>query len=326
VIKKLFTRLLIFVSFFSYSDQIMGTVSSELHIKTVQDLEYDLQLEPDELVAVYLDDNSEFLDNINIEFNISDSLKNYADGFIFTVYSNISREPHENMSGLSGTQIFMSTLPYMNRSYVIIPIEENESDTIPGMLGITPPLETSDFPVIIQVQPVIKGLPEMLFTEKILFTFTPKLEKKGILNLTINKPEGYGNSDITVLLDDEEVSLSSFPMILRSGIHSIKVRSDVFNEENISVAITPGNTEYVEVNLEQSISTLTFNIEPLEGASIYLDGEKIEVYQGQRIVLTTGEHTVRFKIGDYNVSKGFTTELGTNYEISLFFDIHIKED
>lgn len=326
MIKKIFTILLILVSYISYQENIIGIVSREIHIKPVQDLEYDLELELDELVAVYLDDNVQFLKNINIEFHISDIMKNYADGFIFCVYSNIGPEPHENMEGLTGTRIFSSTLPYMNRSYVVIPVNDNESESVPGMLGITPPLQISQFPVVIQIQPVMKGLPEMLLNDRILFTIKPELEKKGILNLTINKPEEYPGNDITVLLDDEEVSPHSFPMIIRSGLHSIKVLSDVFDEENVSVAITPGNTEYVEVNLVHSISTLIFNIEPLEGASIFLDGEKMDIYQGQRMVLTTGEHTVRFKLGNYNVSKRFVTELGTDYEISLFFDIQLKEN
>ena len=71
---------------------------------------------------------------------------------------------------------------------------------------------------------------------------------------------------------------------------------------------------------------LFFNIEPLEGAAIFLDGVKIDVYQGQRIVLTTGEHTIRFKLGNYSISKRFTTVLGSDYEISFFFDIDIKEN
>ncbi len=321
--------MFIFVSFYAYTEDIMGSISREVQIRTVQDIEYDFELKIDELAVIYIDDDVQFLKSINIELNISDTMKNYADGFIICIYKNISPEPHVNGRGFTGTRIFMSSLPYMNRSFITIPIGSNEYDSnelTSGVLGVTEHIEVYHFPIIVQIQPVMKGLPEFLFNDLALFTFKPELERKGILNLNVNKPDGYEDSEITVLLDEEQVNLASFPIVLRSGIHSIKILSDVFSEENISVAITPGNTENVEVNLEKSISTLTFNIEPLEGASIFLDGEKIDVYQGQRIVLTTGEHTIRFKLGNYNVSKRFTTVLGSNYEISLFFDMDIKED
>ncbi len=330
-IKNLYILIFVYfvISFSAYAENIMGTITNEVQIRIIQDIEYDFELGIDELAAIYIDDDTRFLKGINIEFQISDTIKNYADGFIISIYNNISPGPHENMNGFTGTRIFMESLPYINRSFITIPVGSNVYDInelTPGVLGVTEPVQVNQFPILVQIQPVMKGLPELLFNDRILFTFKPEIERKGILNLNINKPDGYEAIDVIILLDSEEIVITSFPLILRSGIHSIKILSDVFNEENISVAITPGNTENVDINLEQSISALIFNIEPLEGASIFLDGEKIDVYQGQRIVLTTGEHTIRFKLGSYSVSKRFTIILGRNYEITFFFDIDIKEN
>ena len=59
---------------------------------------------------------------------------------------------------------------------------------------------------------------------------------------------------------------------------------------------------------------------------VYLDGEKLDLPAGQKRQLTEGIHTIRFKIGETNVSKRVEVRKGRSYHVSLGLDLVIKEE
>ena len=155
-------------------------------------------------------------------------------------------------------------------------------------------------------------------------TVKEEIAKKGLLDLQIVKPDGFEQEESVVYLDDRELDDSGGePLELASGMHKLTITAAAFKPATVTFALAPGQTVHLEVALESNASTLA--IESLEGATVYLDGNKIEGFQDGRIQLTEGEHSIRFKLGSYSVSKKFSVVSGRNYGISLIFDILLDE-
>jgi hypothetical protein len=231
------------------------------------------------------------------------------------------------MRSFSGKRAFFSVLPFTNKSYVKIPVIEGQKPgpISPGMLGVSDVIKPSSFPLILTIQPIMKGVPDSIFDRKIFLNTKMDIEKKGLLEVILIKPAGFEKKSASILLDEEEKDSTEFPMELPSGLHKIAVISDVFKPTTMNFALNPGQETTLEVALEPSISTLS--IESLEGATVYLDGKKLglDTTRGASIELTEGSHTIRFKLGNYSISKTFSVMRGKNYSLALLFDIELKE-
>ena len=319
--------LLMLVSGLSFSDQIRGEVTRELGLKVEQGFELGFELRAEEIAVIKLGQSARFLTGLNIEIIIPDALKRYSDSFGFAVYHNIEPEPRKGMRAFVGEQTLFSTLPHSNKAVIKIPLETEQIPTAaakPGAIVAATPLKLSAFPLVLTIQPIMKGIPDSMFSRKFFITVKQELAKRGLLDLRIVKPEGFEDVEIAAILDDQEISLSEMPLELDSGLHKLLVNSDSFKPATTSFALNPGQISSLELILEPNISTLS--IESLEGASVFLDGRKLSRNESGRIQLTEGVHNIKFKLGDYSVSKKFTVVDGKNYSISLLFDIALSEE
>jgi hypothetical protein len=310
------------------SEHIRGLVTQEVPLKVVYDSELSLEMKANELAVIELSGSTRFLKGIQIEIVLSDVLKRYADSFGMSIYYDINPRPHKGMDAFTGKKAFFSVLPYTNKSYVRIPVTEGQKSgpISPGMLGVTDVIKPRSFPLIVTIQPIMKGVPDSVFERKVFLSAKMDIEKKGLLDVALKKPAGFEKESTSILLDEKEVEASAFPLELPSGLHRIAVVSEVFKPTTMNFALNPGQETTLEVMLEPSISTLS--IESLDGATVYLDGKKlgIDASRGGAIELTEGSHTIRFKLGEYSISKTFSVVRGKSYNLSLTFDIELKEE
>ena len=319
---------LLVLSIPAQSEHIRGLVTQEVPLKVAHDSELSLEMTANELIVIELSGNTRFLKGIQIEIVFSDVLKRYADSFGMSIYYDIDPRPHKGMEAFTGKKAFFSVLPYTNKSYVSIPVKEGQKVTAisPGMLGVAEVVKPRSFPLIVTIQPIMKGVPDSVFERKIFLNTKMDIEKKGLLDIALKKPAGFENDSASILLDEKEVKAGEFPLELPSGLHKIAIVSEVFKPTTMNFALNPGQETTLEVVLEPSISMLS--IESLEGATVYLDGKKlgIDASRGSSIELTEGSHTIRFKLGEYSISKTFSVVSGKNYNLSLTFDIELKEE
>ena len=59
-----------------------------------------------------------------------------------------------------------------------------------------------------------------------------------------------------------------------------------------------------------------------ENARIYLDGTETAVTK-DGLIVEPGDHMIRFKIGDYEVTRPITIEKGKDYTIAMLIDVNI---
>ena len=68
------------------------------------------------------------------------------------------------------------------------------------------------------------------------------------------------------------------------------------------------------------------NLMAIEEAVVFIDGERVDLLPGEEIPFAAGLHTVLIKIGTQTITKKIDVKSGKRYNISLFFDIEIKEN
>ena len=166
-ISIIFTLLIL--TFPVHSDHIRGPVTQEIPLKVEHDSELSLEMTANELTVIDLSGSTRFLKGIQIEIILSDVLKRYSDNFGLSIYYDINPRPHKGMKSFSGKKAFFSVLPFTNKSYVKIPVTEGQKPgpISPGMLGVADVIKPSSFPLILTIQPIMKGVPDSVFDRKI---------------------------------------------------------------------------------------------------------------------------------------------------------------
>jgi hypothetical protein len=316
--------LLITFSLWLHGEHVRGPVNQEIPIRVQHDFEVNLEVEMGELVVVDIEDDPRFLKGIEVELVLSEAIKRYADSLGVFVYYDIEPSPNQGMEAFTGKRAFFSVLPFVSSSVLRIPTTGSNPSSAgrpTNLMGTSKVIGPSDFPIILTVQPIMKGVPDSVLARKVFFNVRSDVAKRGVLDLKVLKPADFVQEPVSIRLDDREVQDSEFPMELDSGLHKLSLISDIFKPAMMNLILLPGQTQAIVIELEPNISTLV--IESLEGATVYLDGKKVSK---SRVQLSEGNHTIRFKVGEYSISKTFNVEKGKSYNVSLLFDIKLEED
>jgi hypothetical protein len=309
-----------------FTESVRGKISHELSLKVDPDFEPQVEVLPEDIIVVDIEGDTRFLTALQVELVMSDELKQYSEGFALAIFSSVRPPPSGGRESFEGDRIFLEVLPYFNRSFVIIPFKPDKTEegtASTAVMGSTSIVAPESLPVLLQIQSIMKGLPDALLLRKFFIAFKPLLENRGLLALDILRPEDFEEHEVAIVLDGEKLEERQTPVELDVGIHTLQIESDYYNPETATFAINPGQTTRLSVELEPAIALLV--IESPEGVSTYLDGEKLP-QQAEHVRLTPGSHTVRFKVGDYSVSKTFDVRSGKEYHLSLVLGVDLKEN
>jgi hypothetical protein len=311
----------------SFAEDLRGLVVAEVRLRAEAAYEQSAGIALAEMAAVYLEGDTRFLRGLRLELVLSNLLKKHFDSFALAVYRRLTPEPRPSIKAYQGERIFFQYLPYQNRVYVLLPLGgmEGVDEPLPaGTYRVETPLEREDFPLLVAIRPLMKGIPDAVADSKFILTARPILEKKGQLELVLRYPPGMEGEPVTLFLDEQELAPFEGRRELPTGLHRLRVTSGPFKEVNAGFTVESGKTSVVEVQLETLASVLT--IEAPQSAEVYLDGEKLAAFAGVRLPIEEGGHQVRIKVADYSVTKKFTVARGRHYFISCVFDILLTED
>jgi hypothetical protein len=309
------------------AEDFRGLVVAEVRLRSEAAFEQSVGIALSEMAAVHLDGDTRFLRGLRLELVLSNLLKQHFDSFALAVYRKVNPGPLPGVKAYQGERIFFQYLPYQNRVYVLLPLGgmEGVDEPLPaGSFRVETPLARNDFPLLVAIRPLMKGIPDAVLESKFVLTVRPILEKKGQFELVLRYPEGMEGEPVALFLDEQELTAFEGRREVPTGLHRLRVTSSAFKEVNTGFTVESGKTSVVEIQLELLASLLT--IEAPENAEIYLDGEKLAVFAGIRLPIEEGSHQVRIKVADYSVSKKFTVSKGRHYHISCIFDILVSED
>jgi len=298
------------------ADTIRGLSTSLVVLEPRPDLNPSLNLRAEELAAV----------GLPAEVVISDALRRYADSFVVALYSDLSPAPTRGERVFTGRRVLFQVLPFATRVFVRIPVVGGLAvgDAGPEPVFAAETVSPQRFPVLLVIQPINKGIPDSVLERPFFVTFKAEILNRGLVDLKIARPAGFEQEPVRILLDARPIEAGSTPLEVEAGVHQLEVVSVAFQRETASFAVSPGQTTVLEIKLAPVASYLT--VDSVAGAVVYLDGERLELASGQRRQLTEGMHTIRFKIGETNVSKRIEVRKGRSYHVSLALDLLLKEE
>ena len=317
-----------------YPENVRGLIVDEAHIKTFSGYEQTLEIALEEAAAIYIEGNSQFLTALQMELILSSTMKKYSDSFGIAVYKRVSPQPQKGLRFFNAERVFFHYLPYQNRIYINLPLSRSAiNDTAStGSFTLEEPLKMEDFPLIVSMIPLMKGIPASVIDNKFYLHIKPILMKAGSLKVEITLPDHSQRADTTgkadeifqLYIDGKKIKEPFFLPAIESGIHRLKISSSFFKEVNVTFTIEPAQEKVLQFELQEPKSF--FNITTPRGAEIYLDGVKLSPLKINSLSLSEGSHTVIIKIGDYSISKKINVVAGKNYNLSVIFDIIIEED
>jgi len=316
----------------AFGQNLRGLVVEELRVPGDAAYEKTVGIALEEMAGLWLEGEARFLRGIRLELRLSNLLKQHFDSFALAVYRRLSPEPRKGVTAYRGERIFFQYLPYLNRIQVQIPLATEEdgeasAEAGEGVYRLPAPLTREDFPILVAILPLIKGIPDTVAEAKFYLTVRPVIARRGTIQLSLRAPAGVPAEPITGYLDERELSPAELQALksgqeLPAGLHRLRLVSPALQEVNASFTVEPGKSSSLDIEL-QSLTTL-LSIEAPQNAEVFLDGEKLSSLTG--LPIAEGTHQVRVKIAEYNVTRKFSAQQGRHYHLSCIFDIIINED
>jgi hypothetical protein len=315
----------------AFGQNVRGLVVEELRVRTDAGFEKTVGIALDEMAVLNLEGDARFLRGVRLELQLSNLLKQHFDSFGLAVYRRVAPEPRKGISSYRGDRVFFQPLPYLNRVRVLLPVspgpEEEGDDSGEGAFRLAAPLSREDFPVLVAILPLMKGIPDTVAEARFFLTVRPAVARRGLVQLALRTPSGTPAEALTAWLDERELSPAELQGLqagqeLPAGLHRLRLASPEFQEVNASFTVESGKSATLDIQFQTLITLLT--IEAPQNAEVYLDGEKLSALAG--LPIAEGTHQVRVKIADYSVTKKFSAQRGRHYHLSCVFDIIISED
>jgi hypothetical protein len=269
--------------------------------------------------------------SVELIITVPRSFLRYRDSFSISLYGDISSPLGKGMQQASGTLLLQKLLPPSGRIMLLLPLTDARGESGPGVLSPERRINPSSFPLVIQIVPIMKGLPSELMNADIGLTTKLLLEDAGFLDIDLQMPEEYGLSGDTdlrnaeVLLDESpaDPAILISRQKLKSGLHSIKVTIPGFGSEILTFNINRG--EVTALSIAPRPLESRYTIQAPEGTVVFLNGKQLDPGEIAGGTLPPGEHVVLFRIGDYQLSRKINVSGGKNYNIELFFDIIVED-
>ncbi len=310
------------------ADSIRGIVAAEVLLPAESGVQRTADIGLEEIAVVYPQGNLQFLQGIEVQLLLTNTLKKYFDSFAVAVYKAVSPKPQAGVRSYQGERILLQYLPYQNRIWLHVPVvgASLAAPLTTGTFQAEKPVALGEFPLLIRMIPLAKGIPEAAAESRFHLMVKPLLSGWGLFELKIIPPEAHREAPrpFEVTIDGRPVNEVGKVREMEAGIHQLRIRSSAYREVDAAFTIEPGRRSTMEIQLEEPGSSIGFDLPP--EAEVYLDGTKVRIQPKQRLPLKEGEHTIRIKVNGYNMSKKFVVEGGNCYEISLIFDIIILEN
>ncbi len=326
-ILKLSVVFILFGALTAYSENIRGPVVRIIDEATLSSSEtlseFDISVE--DLFAV-TPDFSNLPDRISIEIRSSETIKRFRDSFSLYLYTDVSPDPSAENSSYTGKYTESKVIPDRTRFFIDLVLNRNAAsyNSLKGTEIIRLDSLKSSRPLIFTILPVMKGVPDYLFSEKFKIKIKSYWPEMGSLNISVfseNDTAGREIDSFSLLIDGKAYEAAE-NISLTSGIHSVSVSKKGFIDHVENISVVTNETRDMKVILRKNNPVVT--VYSPDESVLYIDGE---VSIKKKIIdLEPGEHSVVFKLGDYSLSRNILLEEGKNYIINLLLDIEVKEE
>ncbi|MDC7219737.1 MAG: hypothetical protein PQJ59_07345 [Spirochaetales bacterium] len=307
-----------------YGENVVGSLSGLLTLENEGDTST-VQVDLEDLAAVdYLYDNP-FVQGVELIFEQTALTKSYRNSFALYLYRSVQPEPDINQSQYRGNQFFMQILPYSSEFTLKIPFTDNHSIRKDADTLVTAPVSLDDFPLLMTMLPISKGLPQNARNAALIISARPVYTNMGGLKIYI-EDEAVSVDDLSLWIDGSHRSWEKDFYTLEAGFHTVLIQSRAGNKREFNIAVEAGKFTEIHHTPETSAPRLVFP--PMEGFTYYLDDKEIGIEElGKPIECEPGEHRVGIKLNEYiTLSENYTLSSGELFTISLDTRILLEKD
>jgi len=272
-------------------------------------------------LAIALPQDMTFINGVELTFKLPEDMATWRDSVAYSLYDDVKPKPDTTKIDYEGKRISVGTFPGKRSLTIFIPLAEDFSvKESPYYEKIQIMPSTKDNLLFFRMQLAMKGTPASLEEALIKVTAKPVFRNKGKINLTITEPKEE-KLPYTVFIDGNETDISK-PCLLDLGEHHLSITSESYRNEVRTFRIEQAKTTSLSINLKGIEPTIKI-ISP-ENAKISFDGTELTSIKDE-FVVTPGDHTIVFTIGDYEVAKTVSAVNGRSYTVNLAIDATISE-
>lgn len=263
-----------------------------------------------------------FIRGVEIELKIPQDIAALRNSMAYGVYRQVAPAPAEGTIDYQGEQLTLQSLPSKLSFVLQFPLTKNhglKNGPYSTVLGYVH--DPAKGPLVFRLLPVMKGLPDNIESIKFTAKIRPILTDEGGMQLRLTWPTD-DKKPVTVRIDEMPVDNPDQVRILAPGDHHLSIVSDEYRNEMRVFTVESARITNIAVALRDTVPHLML-IAP-ENALINLDGKPFTAPR-ESVPIEPGEHTVLFRIGDYEFSKSITAEKGKDYTITMIIDVTVTE-
>jgi hypothetical protein len=278
-----------------------------------------------DVLSINLPKDNYFIQGIELEIKIPSDAAAYRDAVAYSFYSDISPVPSPEIIDYNGTRLHINTFPGRLSYNVRIPVfAKHGMKDNPYSVLVPITLDTDVSSIFFRLQLVMKGTTKNLDNSVFDVSIKPSLIDYGLFKLGVLYPESEPGKQkgYTVFIDEKQVDVKK-PLLLPVGKHHLSIVSEFYRSEVRTFNVVQAETSFVEVALRDIIPLV--NITVPENAQVFIDDELVEG-DLSKITVVPGDHTILFKIGNYEVVKSLHAENGKTYYLSTVIDVDIVEE
>lgn len=274
-------------------------------------------------VALFLPEEKNYIEGIEIKMTIPSAIAEWTDCVACSIYDFIEPIPKTEQIDYSGKKIFLKPLPSKLSWILQIPLsKENSIKNSQYTTKIDEfPSFTNNF-TFLRFQPAMKGIPDETYNSKLKLEIKPILKNIGKLDLNITTYDNQNNL-YTVYIDDVPTEINNKNVFLSTGMHKLNIITDNYRNEVQTIIIEQAKTTSLKIQLKSLEPTLF--VEAPENAEFYLDEKQYSANE-EEIIITEGEHKLRFILGDYEIIRMINAKKGKSYTANLKIDLQILEE
>lgn len=294
-----------------------------------------------ELVLIDVDETFPLLRGIELEVGIPPGARRAAGSFAIYAYADAVMEGEDGIVGAQGRRLPFELLTAARRIFFRLPTSDDHGfRTTADTEVFDRVLSRADFPVLLTIQAVMKGFPEEVLDETFTTTVRAIPTDRGGVDIEIIPPvadnieserfldglviELSGDRIQTRRLLPSDILAAESELLLEPGLYSLEIRGEDIRTERRTIGVERGTISEAVIELRPALSLVS--LQAPENAEVLLNGAELGTNGTGRVYLEPGEHTIAFRIGDYTVSRRFSTEKERDYTISLSLDVLVAEE
>ena len=310
--------LLMFLLLFSplFGENILGEMAGVLYLESDQGTS-PVEITLEDLAAVsFLYDNP-FVQGVEFFFEIPQTTRNYSNSFALYLYRSVSPVPEPQLTSYRGSQFFMQIIPFSSDFSIKVPFDSSHNLKKDANSVVTTPVGKDDFPLLVTMLPIMKGLPSQAKTAAISMYARPLYQNYGGLKVIIEDRDDLMNRGTVLSINGKEVDWPKDYYSLDPGFHSVIISNEMSGSREFNIAVERGKITEVYHVLKASLPQLF--IEPQEGITYFIDGLEISIEEKKNFIeLEPGKHIITMKLNDSLIlTKEYTFHAGENKTISL---------